>query len=611
MAESFFDRIGLNPEAGGDAGAFAENMDKSAKAMAKFKVEADLGYKTLKDTVSKNEELLVTAKKELKQREKDKKGTKRIQKQINKLEATSTKLSQDKSKLEGDIAKKLEKQNKIMSALQVGFAALVALFAEIANRQAKIRDEFGITLDQANKLLPVVQGVTADLALQGITFEKSSKAAKAIYDSTKSFAEVTKENVANVALVSKKFGVSAEHTAEIAEVMKQIGGYSIEQSTNMVAFASAAAEAAGIAPDDVMADIAKSAETAAKFFGDNPKALAKAAIEARRLGLTLDDMASVASGLLEIESSIENQFTAQVLTGKQFNFDAARRLALEGDIEGATKSILSQMGSIDEFNKMDVIQKKAIADASGLSVKQLSESLTKQKALTEMSKTERAEYDKYVGLLEDGNKSDAQKLIDQKQSLAVQEQFNALMTQLKEQLINDVLPIFMAIVEPIGMVFKFLGGIAKFLGESKILMGALVGLAAAFAIKSAILAKLQFKSAVAKIFAGNAKFGPLGLVASAAGVGALIGAISSLPALQEGGITTGETMAMIGDNPSGKEMVVPLEKADEMGFGGNTKALETKLDTLIAAVQRPITVVMDGTKVGEGIYRNTPQSGAA
>ena len=68
---------------------------------------------------------------------------------------------------------------------------------------------------------------------------------------------------------------------------------------------------------------------------------------------------------------------------------------------------------------------------------------------------------------------------------------------------------------------------------------------------------------------------------------------------------------MIGDNPSGKEMVVPLEKADEMGFGGNTKALETKLDTLIAAVQRPITVVMDGTKVGEGIYRNTPQSGAA
>ena len=416
MAESFFDRIGLNPEAGGDAGAFAENMDKSAKAMAKFKVEADLGYKTLKDTVSKNEELLATAKKELRQREKDKKGTKRIQKQINKLEAESTKLSQDKSKLEGDIAKKLEKQNKLMSGLQVGFAALVALFAEVANRQAKIRDDFGATLDQANKLLPVVQGVTADLALQGITFEKSSKAAQAIYASTKSFAEVTKENVANVALVSQKFGVSVTDTAKIAQTMKEIGGYSMEQSTNMVAFASAAAEAAGVAPADVMADIASSAETAAKFFGDNPKALAKAAIEARRLGLTLNDMASISKGLLDIESSIENQFTAQVLTGRQLNFDAARRLALEGDIEGATKSILGQMGSIEEFNKMDVIQKEAIAAAAGLSVQQLSESLTKQKTLNDMSKTERAEYDKYVGLLEDGNKSDAQKLIDQKQS---------------------------------------------------------------------------------------------------------------------------------------------------------------------------------------------------
>lgn len=44
--------------------------------------------------------------------------------------------------------------------------------------------------------------------------------------------------------------------------------------------------------------------------------------------------------------------------------------------------------------------------------------------------------------------------------------------------------------------------------------------------------------------------------------------LPKIPRLAEGGIVTGPTLAMIGDNPSGKEAVVPLEKAGEMGFGG-------------------------------------------
>lgn len=45
-----------------------------------------------------------------------------------------------------------------------------------------------------------------------------------------------------------------------------------------------------------------------------------------------------------------------------------------------------------------------------------------------------------------------------------------------------------------------------------------------------------------------------------------------IPYLAMGGIVNGPTMAMLGDNASGREMVVPLERASEMGFskGGNT-----------------------------------------
>ena len=43
-----------------------------------------------------------------------------------------------------------------------------------------------------------------------------------------------------------------------------------------------------------------------------------------------------------------------------------------------------------------------------------------------------------------------------------------------------------------------------------------------------------------------------------------------IPTFAKGGIVTGPQLAMLGDNPSGTEMVVPLEKAGAMGFGGNT-----------------------------------------
>jgi hypothetical protein len=64
------------------------------------------------------------------------------------------------------------------------------------------------------------------------------------------------------------------------------------------------------------------------------------------MGVSLATMVKVSDSLLDIESSLANQFEFMALTGKEVNFDLARQLALQGDIAGATKSILDQMGGI-------------------------------------------------------------------------------------------------------------------------------------------------------------------------------------------------------------------------------------------------------------------------
>lgn len=105
---------------------------------------------------------------------------------------------------------------------------------------------------------------------------------------------------------------------------------------------------------------------------------------------------------------------------------------------------------------------------------------------------------------------------------------------------------------------------------------------------------------VKNILAGptGAALGPVALaIAGAAGAAAsalfssLIGKIKA-PALARGGLVTGETLAVVGDNPSGKEAIIPFERMGEFlnKFGGGamrvTGVFEVKGQDLILVLDR-------------------------
>jgi hypothetical protein len=98
---------------------------------------------------------------------------------------------------------------------------------------------------------------------------------------------------------------------------------------------------------------------------------AQAAIEARKVGANLSAILGVADKLLEFETSLTAQFEAQVLTGKNLNLERARQLSLEGDIAGLTQEIQRTVGSLGEIQSMNVIERRAIAEAIGLSADDL------------------------------------------------------------------------------------------------------------------------------------------------------------------------------------------------------------------------------------------------
>ena len=96
----------------------------------------------------------------------------------------------------------------------------------------------------------------------------------------------------------------------------------------------------------------------------------------------MSNVASATESLLDFETSIEKRMEASLLLGRQINLDRARQLALTGDQEGMLQEILKQVGGEAEFNRLNVLQRRALAESVGQSVEGLSRLVRNNTATT-------------------------------------------------------------------------------------------------------------------------------------------------------------------------------------------------------------------------------------
>ena len=269
-----------------------------------------------------------------------------------------------------------------------------------------------------------------------------------------------------VAEMGNAFGYGAEQAGKTQAALQSMG---VEAGVAADMQREIAAEAlkAGVNVGTVMSDIAESAGTTAKFFGGNVKALKKAAIEAAKLGMSIADMASISDKLLDFESSISAQFEFQALSGKQINLDKARQLALEGNIAGATKEVLSQVGDIHDFNRMSVLERQKLAEATGMEVDQLQKTLAIQSALPNATQAQLDAVNQ-LGLsaaqIQEMGPEELQNRLEQAQA---QEKLNKSIANMKADLMKALLPLGQAFAQVFTMlspVLKVISGIFKGIG---------------------------------------------------------------------------------------------------------------------------------------------------
>ena len=248
-------------------------------------------------------------------------------------------------------------------------AGIVMLLIDGVKHAMDLQDSLGVAGGKALQLSKELYVTNKALKLIGVDGQKT---ATAIADEFGTISNVNATNVKDIGLMERSLGVASEDTAKFAKNFQSLTGETLQSSLNAVRFTAALSEANDVAPGAVMKDIAQNSEMFAEFGKDGGQNIAKAAVQARKLGLNLATTAKIANSLLDFESSIEKEMEASLMIGKQLNFNRARSLALEGDVAGAAKDVMNQIGGQAEFSKLNVLQRRALADSIGVSVDELS-----------------------------------------------------------------------------------------------------------------------------------------------------------------------------------------------------------------------------------------------
>jgi len=270
----------------------------------------------------------------------------------------------------------------IIALIVAGIAVGIARFVAIEAAAKKFREETGLLNSQMGNLKKDINSVSTSMADLGVDASDVAGAAAAFSNEMKGTSMASKGVLTSMVAMEKSFGVSAATQAKVNNTFQLMSGASDTTAQKMIQTTIAAAELAGVAPAAVMQDIAENAEAGLMHFRGSTKALANAAIEARRMGTSIGETTKVAEGLLDFESSITKELELGAMLGTRVNFNKARALAFEGKTVEAQKAVNAEVSKLGDINKMNMYQKQALMGATNMDLK----SLIKQQSIAKKFK---------------------------------------------------------------------------------------------------------------------------------------------------------------------------------------------------------------------------------
>ena len=448
----------------------------------------------------------------------------------------------------------------------------VAALLQFGATQEAIAGQFGAmgVTDFRNELVRS----QAEFTRLGLSGEDALKATSDLANNFGIAFDEADELSGSVARIAKTTGMSVDESGKLVGLLVKTQGLTGQQAEDLLLSTRQLAKANNVAPDQVLKDVAANTELFAKFSSDGGKNILEAAVQARKLGLNLDSVAKVADGLLNFQESLNNEITASVMIGRQLNLQKARELALSNDVKGAMEEVVKQVGSEAEFNKLNALERDALAKAVGLEASELQKVVSASKE----QKTLAGQIKDATGKIE----------IPEETMTAIA----SLVANFKTVgiiLAETIGPILNGILVPVSMIAGFLQSIGA-LGPT------LIGIFTAIKVQSVLSAKaeaLKAANITAGAFVGNPIAASIGLGLAAAGVAAIASMVRNVGDLS---ISNGRTMVTTAEGEMFRlspndDLIAAPGIAGAVGGGGGAPQISAALENTINNLNQNIAAM--------------------
>jgi hypothetical protein len=278
------------------------------------------------------------------------------------------------------IGKSLKDPLVLLSTQVVLIKKFFDLYGNVNQRIVDQQKQLGISYESSQKLYESAYQYASEQRNAFVTEARILEGRHKLNEALGTSVAFSNEEAITAAKLSEYYGLSAEQNAQLVILGKGINqNNSSILDTVIKTTVNYKAQIGGtLSQQKILQKVSSTSGEILTRFKGNTQALTASVIQADKLGLNLEQVNKVSESLLNFESSIENELKAELLTGKAINLEKARSASLSGDTSKLITEIAKQTGGIHEFEKMNVIQRKAYAEAFGMEVGEMGDMLRKK-----------------------------------------------------------------------------------------------------------------------------------------------------------------------------------------------------------------------------------------
>ena len=361
----------------------------------------------------------------------------------------------------GSLIKKIKKGDLlgvVISLVGSYISIVVDRFVELQTAAENFRKETGLMVSQTSEMDRLVRNINIQYQGFGVGLADVYGSVKGLVAEFGNLSLVSDSLVESSALLKANYGVSAEVSAGFLTNMMRISSVSSDTAGNYAAYAVNLSKASGVPLPKIMQDVQNASETTLGMLRGNSAELIKAATNARKYGVEIEKISASARKMLNFYESISDEMEASVMLGQQVSFQKARELAFAGKMVEYQDEVLNVVGQIQDFDQRSVLEKEALAKASGMELKDLMKMVNNKKEIDKLGEAEKSRYYELLKLNNQQVELTGKELLQQQEMQSAMTKLENAFKRIKVTVAEFIGPALNDIAKGISYIADWMGG---------------------------------------------------------------------------------------------------------------------------------------------------------